>query len=134
MTTFLPTKRTGPDCTGRPLDDVTTASRLSSLTAARQRLVRLMQQINFGRIENLRIRAGEPVFDPSLHIVREVKLGADTGSTRQAKGDDFELKSQVRELLAALSEIGDGVVKCIEVRHGLPFRMVVAEALAEGEA
>jgi hypothetical protein len=36
----------------------------AALTPARKRLIELMQEINYGRIESLMVRNGEPVFDP----------------------------------------------------------------------
>jgi len=36
----------------------------AALSPARRRLVELMQEINYGRIERLEVRDGEPVFDP----------------------------------------------------------------------
>lgn len=43
------------------MSEVTTKA---SLTPARRRLLELMQEINFGRIEGLAVRGGEPVLDP----------------------------------------------------------------------
>jgi hypothetical protein len=99
----------------------------SSLSAGRQRLLEMMQVLNFGRIEHLSITAGEPVFHPPPKVTREVKFGADNGPRPESSLDDFVLKVEVRELFDAITEIGDGVIERIEVRHGLPFRMIVAE-------
>lgn len=103
---------------------------LASLPPAGQRLVRLMQQLNFGRIEGLVVRGGEPVFDPPPRVVREVKFGAENGPRPEVAKADFALKAQVRELLAQLEAMGDGIVRCIEVKHGLPFKMTVEEVTA----
>ena len=62
-----------------------------SLTAPRRRLVELMQQINFGRIEGLTLRGGEPVFDPAPRIVREVKFGGENGPRPERDSSDFLL-------------------------------------------
>ena len=103
---------------------------LASLPPAGQRLVRLMQQLNFGRIEGLVVRDGEPAFDPPPRVVREVKFGGENGPRPEVAKADFTLKAQVRELLAQLDAMGDGVVRCIEVKHGLPFKMTVEEVTA----
>lgn len=95
--------------------------------AASVRLLRLMQRINFGRIEGLVVRDGQPIFDPPPHIVREIKFGGENGPRREVGKSDFALKAQVRELLAQLEALGEGVVPCLEVKHGLPFRMIVEE-------
>jgi hypothetical protein len=100
----------------------------ASLSFARRRLVQLMQQINFGRIEALVVRGGEPVLDPPPRVVRELKFGAENGPRPEAAAADFLLKAQVVELLRELDDLGDGTIDLIEVKHGLPFRMLVPAA------
>lgn len=103
---------------------------LRACSDSRQRLIRLMQRINFGRIEGLAVRGGQPAFDPPPRLIREVKFGGDNGSRPEGLRGDFTLKAQVRELFAQLEELGDGVVTCIEIQRGLPFRMTVEEVPA----
>ena len=50
----------------------------ASLPPARRRLLTLMQELNFGWIENLSVQDGDPVFDPPPTVVRQVKFGATT--------------------------------------------------------
>lgn len=99
------------------------------LSPGRTRLVELMQEINFGRIEGLRIVDGEPEATPT-RIVREVKFGGENGTRPERDVPDFALKAQVVELLRSLDAIGDGTVDLIEIKHGLPFRMLVADSAA----
>ena len=98
------------------------------LSPARRRLVALMQDLHFGRIERLEIPAGEPVFDPAPSAIREIKLGNAEPAPPRPNGD-FQLKGQVIDLIRELDALGDGVVEAIEVRHGLPFRVLVNEVL-----
>jgi hypothetical protein len=93
-----------------------------------RRLVELMQSLNFGRIEHLVVAGGRPVFDPPPEVVREIKFGTENGPRLERFRVDFTLKTEVLELLAQLEALGEGVVRSIEVRHGLPFRMIVVEA------
>jgi hypothetical protein len=51
----------------------------SSLSDPQRRLVELMQRLNFGRIEDLIIRGGEPVFDPAPKVIQKVKIGGENG-------------------------------------------------------
>lgn len=97
----------------------------SSLSPARQRLVELMQQINFGRIEALQVRRGEPVFDPPPRLYRELKFGSDNGPRAEAESRNFALKAQVVEFLRELDAVGDGQMEVLTVKHGLPFAMHV---------
>jgi hypothetical protein len=90
-------------------------------------LIELMQQINFGRIEGLLVRNGEPTFDPPPIVIREVKFGGENGPRPECGVDNFALKAQVVELIQQLDDLGDGTVETIEVKHGLPFRMLLAD-------
>lgn len=103
---------------------------LASLPPARERLVRLMQELNFGFVEGLVVRHGEPVFDPPPRVVHEIKFGGENGPRPEAAKEDFALKAQVRELVAQLEALGDAVVRRIEVKHGLPFKMTIEEDAA----
>lgn len=100
------------------------------LSPARRRLVELMQRLNFGRLEGLRVRNGEPFFDPTPRVIRSVKLGGDNGLRREASKADFLIKAEVIELFNIFDQIGDGVVESIDVRHGLPCGMTYPENVA----
>ena len=95
------------------------------LTPARQQLVRLMQKVNYGEIRQLSVKSGEPVMDPPPTIVRAVKFGGDNGARGEAAISDFELKSQVKQLLAELDALPSGEFERIEVKGGLPFMAVI---------
>jgi len=102
----------------------------SDLSREGQSIVELMQSINYGRIEGLSVRHGEPVLDPPPRVVREIKFGGENGPRPEAAKADFTLKAQVRDLFAQLEALGNGVIPCIEIQRGLPFRMTVEEAFA----
>ncbi|NOT00447.1 MAG: hypothetical protein HOP29_07445 [Phycisphaerales bacterium] len=102
-----------------------TASVKSQLSGTRHRLVERMQELGFGRIEALLVRACEPVLDPPPKVTREVKFGAENGARPEQNLRDFVLKSQVIELFDEFDRIGDGVIDVLTVKHGLPFSMNV---------
>lgn len=97
----------------------------SSLSEAQGCLVELLQNLNFGRIEGLWVKGGEPTFDPAPRIVRKLKIGGENGPRRETALPDFWLKQQTSEMLEAIAELGDGEILSIEVKHGLPFAMEV---------
>jgi hypothetical protein len=100
----------------------------SSLSAPQKRLLETMQRMNFGRIEGLSIRSGEPVLNPPPRIVKDVKLGAaDNGARPELEAGDFALKREHIELFENLRRLGDGMIECIEVKGGLPFRLTTVE-------
>lgn len=102
----------------------------SSLTASRRRLVEVMQDLNHGHIEGLVVCDGEPVFEPSPRVIRDVKFCAENGPRQESAIEDFELKAQVRDLFAHLDALGNGTIRRLEVQRGLPFRMQVEEVPA----
>lgn len=100
-------------------------ARKSSLSPARCRLLELMQSIGFGRIENMIVRGDEPVFRPPPYVVREFNLTSDDDADPEGATTDFELKAQVVRLFRLLDKLGDGLVELIEVKNGLPFKLVI---------
>jgi len=105
----------------------TRAERLDTLSPGRRRLVRLMQRMNFGSIEDLTVRDGEPFFDPAPRILRSWKPGAGASPRPELELTMFTLKAPVAALFAELEAVGVGMVRSLEVRHGLPARMLVEE-------
>lgn len=101
----------------------------ASLSPGRRRLVEMMQQLNFGRIEDLEIRAGEPLFNPATRVVQDIKIGAENGPRPESLIPDFLLKNQVIELFEHFDRLGEATVTCIDVKHGLPFKLVVEQAV-----
>jgi len=99
----------------------------TTMSHSRQRLIMLMQELNFGWIKGLQIRNGEPVFDPPPQVVRDIKFGGENGPRQEMLVEDFTLKSPVVELFELLDSMSDGEVLSLEVKHGLPFRMSVEE-------
>jgi hypothetical protein len=99
----------------------------ASLSEPRRRLLDLMQQLGFGRVEGLTVRNGEPVLEPSPRVIREHKFGGENGPRPERAAADFALKTQLVELFKAFDEFQDAAIAVLEVKHGLPFRMMVEE-------
>jgi hypothetical protein len=93
-------------------------------SAARKRLLRLMQENPFSRIEQLAVTGGQPQFGPTTKVIAELKFGTNDGPRREAGLADFAMKKEHIELFRQLDEIGSGVILALEVRGGLPFRMI----------
>ena len=104
----------------------------SDLSREGQTLVERMQRINFGRIEHLPIRGGQPVWADQSRVIRKVKLGGENSPRTESVYGDFELKRQVIDLFDQLERIGDGLIHSLEIKHGLPFAMDIEEFL-DGE-
>lgn len=100
------------------------------LSACRASLLELMQSVNFGRIENLPIRNRQPVLGLRLRVVREIKFGGENGPRPELGTADFLLKQQVIELFAFFDQMQNGIIDVLEIRHGLPFRVIITEVSA----
>jgi hypothetical protein len=101
----------------------TNPQRYSQLSPARQALVRLCQEVNFGQILELLVRNAEPVWDPGPTILSEVRLDIEEAVRTEGALPDFRLPSEVRRLTHQLDQIKDGKIAKIEIRDGLPRRL-----------
>jgi len=110
-------------------------SRFSQLSPARQALVRACQAVNFGEIQNVLVRDAEPVFgEPAPVVVIDAKLDKQEEPRPELALKDFELREQVRRLMARLDDVKNGAILRIEVRAGIPRRVVFESRLAKASA
>jgi hypothetical protein len=98
-----------------------------SLSPERRRLLETMQRVNFGRIELLEIRDGEPIFDPPPRIVKDLKIGGENSARPELEKEDFLLKAPVIEFFEHLGRLGDGTVALIEIKCGHPSRLLIEQ-------
>jgi len=110
---------------------MSSALRFSQLSPSRQALIRLCQAINHGHVHELYLRNREPIFTPAPILLVDVKLDQDESSRPEVQLDDFEVSGEVRRLLLQLDEIRDGRIDKIEVRGGLPRRLVFSLQLRD---
>ncbi|MBF0437134.1 MAG: hypothetical protein HQL77_17450 [Magnetococcales bacterium] len=99
------------------------------LSVPQKRLLVLMMEIQFGRIEGLVVTNGDPIIQKGSIVVREVKFGASDSNNTTAPDRDFSLKSQVIEMFEYLQRMRTGMVDVLEIKNGLPFRMSVRETI-----
>jgi len=111
-------------------NETTKPMRYSQLSPARQALVRLCQDVNFGQIIDLLVRNAEPLWDPGPTILSEVRLDCEESPRPEAKLLDFRLSSEILRLMRHLDQIKDGRIAKIEIREGIPRRLVLASRLA----
>ena len=99
----------------------------SDLSTDQAEFVELMQRLAFGFIERLVVRDGHPVVEAHTRVIRDIKLGASNGPRPELALPDFALKASVQELLDVLAANGNATVRCLEIKHGLPFRIQVED-------
>jgi hypothetical protein len=99
------------------------APRFSQLSLARQSLVRICQAVNFGQIRGVRLQDGDPVLE-STSVLADERLDRPAEPRPEIGLTDFVLCEEWRRLLARLDQIRDGIIEGIDVRAGIPRRMV----------
>ena len=106
--------------------------RFGQLSLPRQALIRLCQSINYGSIEGLTVRSREPVLTDSPPLVlADVQLNAEDQPRPEATLSDFVLSTELVRLVSLLDQIGEGKISRIEIRAGLPRRVVFARLVSE---
>lgn len=99
--------------------------RFVQLSRARQAFVRTLQAVNFGELQDIRIQNGEPVFNGSASVVIDLKLDKDEGLRPEIGLADFALNTEVFRMMTRLDELKNGVIQRLEVRAGIPHRLVL---------
>ena len=102
-----------------------TPSSTRDLLPSERRIVADMQQRKFCRYEFVSIRGGELVLDPWPMTVTSVKFASQEPVTPPIPAGEFQLKRQVVEFLESVRAIDSGEIRCLDVRHGLPFAMEI---------
>ena len=97
--------------------------RSGELSAQQRSLLEIMREHQFGRVENMPVRAGQPVLDQDLKVVHVACLGGESGGIKLPAGDEYELKRAVSDLFDELERLGHGTVVRLEFKRGLPCRL-----------
>jgi integrase len=87
--------------------------------------------VDFGQIIGLQIRDREPVFNPPPTVLLDVKLDADCIPRREVALHDFVLREEVHRLLERIDRLENGRLDRIEVRAGIPRRVLIETPLTE---
>ena len=102
----------------------------SFLNPDQRQTVEIIESLGFGSIEGLWVRGGSPTYEPEPRIVQAIKLDTEPhGKSKESHGD-LTLKREFESLFEQLSRLQDGFVD-IEVRHSLPFKLVVSRRYQE---
>jgi len=97
-----------------------------SLTPSRQRLVDLMHEIGFGRIENFTVVNGDPLWEPIPCVVKNILLGKSTETVSRPQRSDYALKQRLIDLFALFDQEQNLEVLRIDIQHGLPLRLLIS--------
>src|SRR5215469_5552564 len=98
--------------------------RFSQLSASRQAFVRQCQWMGYGKIVSLAVQKAKPVFTEQTEVFFDVKLDGNDGPRPEHELGDFALSSEIVRLFAKLDAIRNGSIEHVEVRAGIPRRIV----------
>ena len=109
----------------------TRPSSTRDLSSSERSFLNVAQQLGFGHFESIKIRGGALVLDPWPTVVQVLKFGA-AESEPSDRAADFELKKSVAEFFEFIRGVDNGEIRCLEVRHGLPFSMEIERRIPRG--
>ncbi|MDD5728836.1 MAG: hypothetical protein PHV59_09750 [Victivallales bacterium] len=101
--------------------------RKNELSVSQRKLLELMRQVGYGRINNLTVEKGDPVISPESSIERDLKLDAE--DIRIKTADDFQLKKKAIKFFDQLMKIKNGFIRKVEIRGGLPIQIQTIEKI-----
>jgi hypothetical protein len=105
--------------------------RFSELSPAWQCLLRACQSANYGCIEDLLVKDGEPAFEPGAIVLTDLKLDSEECPRNELASTDFLLSAEIVRLMALLAQIKNGKVSKLEVRAGIPRRVLFEQQISE---
>ena len=91
----------------------------------------MLRRLGFGRLESIRIQRGAVILDPCPTVIQILKFGS-TDHPEQVEPAAFELKMPLAQLFEFIRGVEDGEIRCLEVRHGLPFSIEIERRISRG--
>jgi hypothetical protein len=85
-----------------------------------------IDQLAFGRFENVPIKDGLLVLDPWPATVRAVKFGAESTPRPKAMDHEFELSRPMVEFFEYVRSVDVGAISRLEIRHSAPFSLEIS--------
>jgi hypothetical protein len=109
------------------------ALRFSAVSPRRQQLIRICQALHFGFIRGIRVQGGEPCLEAAV-LVADERLDIPEEVRPEIRLDDFNLSQEWRRLLVRFDQIQDGAIERIEVRAGIPRRVLFESQVPEARS
>jgi len=101
--------------------------RFTDLSSERQSFIRRCQRLGFGTLRGLEVHDCEPVFGLKTEVLVDLKLDTDATPRPEQELGDFILRDEILRLFALLDDLRNGVIEQVEVRAGIPRRIMFRE-------
>ena len=105
-----------------------TELRLSEVSPLRQALIRRCQRLHFGTIRSLEVHNCEPVFGATTEVLHDLKLDGDETPRPELDLSDFVVCKEIGRLFSMLDSFRNGTIDHVEVRTGVPRRIIFKAA------
>ncbi len=103
--------------------------KFSQLSGSKQKLIRIVQTINYGSILNLTVINGELNFDPGPEVLIDIRLDEEVLPRPETNLNEFSLGVEVCRLLAQIEVLQNGSIERIIVHAGVPRRVTLRSQL-----
>jgi hypothetical protein len=107
------------------------AKRFLQLSPRRQVLIRIMQEVNFGELQGIQVRDADPILDGTSVVILDAKLDKEEVPRPELDLADFALSVEVSRLMSRLDQLKNGTIQRLEVRAGIPRRLVFESRFLE---
>jgi len=91
----------------------------------------MLQAINFGELQRIQVRDADPTFDETSVVILDVKLDKEESPRSELDLTDFALSAEVLRLMSRLDDLKNGIIHRLEIRAGVPRRLVFESRLLE---
>jgi hypothetical protein len=85
----------------------------------------LVRETRFGTIEHIRLSGGRPIIDANTEVATEYRLSGTEPPKEVMTDDEYLMRPQVRAMFERFRLVQDGIIKSLDIRDGLPFKMIV---------
>ena len=96
----------------------------SDLKLGQRAILAIIQELEFGVIERVSVRDGEPLLVATTRIIEEVTLASSQRRHFHHGSADFTLTREFECLFDQLKKLQNGTVD-IQIRHSRPFRLII---------
>jgi hypothetical protein len=87
--------------------------------------------MNFGQIQDLRVHDGNPAFERHHVVLIDERLDSAEAPRPETEVSDFVLPAELVRLFVRFDEMNNGMIERLEVRAGVPRRVVYESVLPE---
>lgn len=106
---------------------MTESTKVRELSGPQSRILKEMQRRNYGTLEGVLMKNGDPLITDETIVNQTIKIGGNNGPRREHRLHNYELKSAQIQFLEELKAIPDGSLFDVVFSGGLPLFIQMRE-------